>query len=60
MCSCKQTPLQKVEMRMAVRGWKSLAISELQLIDEFIMKKLGVAPANQEERTEMYGRAKQA
>jgi hypothetical protein len=60
MCSCKQTPLQKVEMRMAVRGWNALALSELELIDNFIFSKLGVKPNGQEERTEMYGRAKQA
>lgn len=60
MCSCKQTPLQKTEMRMAVKGWDKLALSELELIDEFIFSKIGVRPNNQEERTEMYGRAKRA
>jgi hypothetical protein len=60
MCSCKQTPLQKVEMRLAVKGWDRLALSELKLIDEFIFSKLGMSPNGQEERTIMYGRAKQA
>jgi hypothetical protein len=58
MCSCKQSPLQKVESRLASRGWGNIANSELRLIDEFIFTKLGVRPGSQEERIEMYGRAK--
>jgi len=60
MCSCKQTPLQKVEARIASRGWGYIANSELRLIDQFIYTKLGVRPTSQEERIEMYGRAKAA
>lgn len=58
MCSCKMTPLQKVEGRIASRGWGNIANSELRLIDQFIYTKLGVMPSTQEERLEMYGRAK--
>ena len=58
MCSCKQTPLQKVEMRLSVKGWNGIANSELRLIDQFIYQKLGVMPSTQEERVELYGRAK--
>lgn len=60
MCSCKQTPLQKVEARIASRGWGNIANSELRLIDEFIFTKLGVRPSTQEERIEKYGAAKQS
>lgn len=58
MCSCKQTPLQKVEARVASRGWSYIANSELKLIDEFIFQKLGDRPSNMEQRIEMYGTAK--
>jgi hypothetical protein len=58
MCSCKQSPLQKVESRLASRGWGQIANSELRLIDQFIFSKLGVLPSTQEERIEMYGTAK--
>lgn len=58
MCSCKQNPLQKVEGRIASRGWNSIANSELRLIDQFIFTKLNEIPSNQQERIEMYGRAK--
>jgi hypothetical protein len=60
VCSCKQNPLQKVEGRIASRGWAQIANSELRLIDQFIFSKLGVLPSTQEERIEMYGRAKAA
>lgn len=59
MCSCKQTPLQKVEARIASRGWGNIANSELRLIDEFIFTKLGVRPSTQQERIDLYGAAKQ-
>jgi hypothetical protein len=58
MCSCKNTPLQKVEGRIASRGWGNIANSELRLIDEFIFTKLGVRPSTQQERIDMYGTAK--
>jgi hypothetical protein len=58
MCSCKQSPLQKVESRLASRGWGHIANSELRLIDEFIFTKLGVRPSTQQERIDMYGTAK--
>jgi hypothetical protein len=58
MCSCKQNPLQKVESRIASRGWGHIANSELRLIDQFIFTKLNERPGSQEERIEMYGRAK--
>jgi hypothetical protein len=58
MCSCKQSPLQKVEGRLASRGWGNIANSELRLIDEFIFTKLGVRPSTQQERIDMYGTAK--
>jgi len=58
MCSCKKNPLQKVEGRIASRGWGSIANSELRLIDEFIFSKLGVRPSTQQERIDMYGNAK--
>ena len=58
MCSCKNTPLQKVEGRIASRGWGSIANSELRLIDEFIFTKLGIRPFTAQERIDMYGNAK--
>jgi hypothetical protein len=58
MCSCKNTPLQKVEGRIASRGWGNIANSELRLIDEFIFTKLGLRPSTQQERIDMYGTAK--
>jgi hypothetical protein len=58
MCSCKQSPLQKVESRLASRGWGNIANSELRLIDEFIFTKLGVRPSTHQERIDMYGTAK--
>jgi hypothetical protein len=58
MCSCKQSPLQKVESRLASRGWGNIANSELRLIDEFIFSKLGVRPSSSQERIDMYGNAK--
>jgi hypothetical protein len=58
MCSCKHTPLQKVEARIASRGWGSIANSELKLIDQFILLKLGVVPSTLQERIDMYGNAK--
>ena len=58
MCSCKQTPLQKVEARIASRGWHYIANSELRLIDEFIFQSIGERPGDMEQRIEMYGRAK--
>lgn len=58
MCSCKNTPLQKVEGRIASRGWGSIANSELRIIDEFVFTKLGVRPSTQQERIDMYGNAK--
>jgi hypothetical protein len=58
MCSCKQSPLQKVEMRLSIKGWNKLANSELKLIDQFIFTKLGLSPSTQEDRVELYGRAK--
>jgi hypothetical protein len=58
MCSCKNTPLQKVEARIASRGWNYIANSELKLIDEFIFQKINDRPANMEQRIEMYGNAK--
>jgi hypothetical protein len=57
-CSCKQTPLQKVERRIQSSGWTRLANSELGLIDIFIHTKLGEYPSNPTERIEMYNRAK--
>lgn len=59
MCNCKMTPLQKVESRIASRGWNYIANSELRLIDTFIQQKLNEVPSNMEQRIEMYGRAKQ-
>jgi hypothetical protein len=58
MCNCKNTPLQKVEGRIASRGWGSIANSELKLIDQFILLKLGLVPSNPQERIDMYGNAK--
>jgi hypothetical protein len=47
-------------MRLATRGWSKIMGSEIRLVDEFIFNKLNLLPANQQEREEMYGRAKQA
>lgn len=58
MCSCKQTPLQKVERRIVSSGWTRLSNSELGLIDAFIFSKLNEYPSSQSVRIEMYGRAK--
>ncbi len=58
MCSCKLTPLQRVEKRIQSSGWTRLANSELGLVDIFIQQKLGSYPQTPSERIEMYNRAK--
>jgi hypothetical protein len=58
MCSCKMTPLQRVEKRIQSVGWTRLANSELGLVDIFIQQKLGEYPSSPSERIEMYSRAK--
>ena len=58
MCSCKMTPLQRVEKRIQSGGWTRLANSELGLIDIFIQQKLSEYPNSPSERLEMYNRAK--
>ena len=58
MCSCKMTPLQKVERRIQAGGFDRLAPSELVILDQFIFGKLGIQPSNMEERKDLYGRAR--
>lgn len=58
MCSCKMTPLQKVERRIQAGGFDRLANSEIAILDDFIFSKIGVRPRDIEERKAMYGRAK--
>lgn len=59
-CSCKKTPLQKLEQRISVRGWDRLAPSETAIIDAFIYEKMNIYPSNPEERIELYKKAKVA
>ena len=59
-CGCKKTPLQKLEQKIAVRGWGRLAPSETAIIDAFIHEKLGIYPSSLDERYELYSKAKVA
>ncbi len=59
-CSCKKSPLQKLEQRISVRGWDRLAPSETASIDAYINEKLGVYPSDNKERIELYKKAKVA
>jgi hypothetical protein len=58
-CGCKLSPLEKVDKRIQAVGFNRLAVSEIRLIDNLIMAKLGVSPTTAQERIELYGRAKQ-
>lgn len=58
MCSCKLSPLEKVDKRIQVVGWNRLALSEFKLIDNFIFDKIGERPNTPDERIALYGRAK--
>lgn len=57
-CNCKQTPLQKVERNITANGWSRISGSEMMIIDDFIFTYLGVGPSTNEERPELYARAK--
>jgi hypothetical protein len=58
-CGCKLSPLEKVDKRIQVVGFNRLALSEIKLIDNFIMNKLGQSPTTPQDRIDLYGRAKQ-
>jgi hypothetical protein len=58
-CGCKLSPLEKVDQRIKSVGFQRLAVSEIRLIDNFIMSKLGEVPNTPQERIDLYGRAKQ-
>lgn len=57
-CSCKKTPLQKLEQKITTRGWTRLAPSETAIIDAFIFEKLGEYPTSASNRIELYQKAK--
>jgi len=58
-CGCKLSPLEKVDKRIQSVGFGRLAVSEIRLIDNLIKDKLGLMPTSQQERIDLYGRAKQ-
>lgn len=58
MCSCKRTPLTRVESRIQARGWTNLMPSEVAVIDAFIYEKLNVYPTSMSERISLYTDAK--
>ena len=58
MCSCKQTPLQKVERFLTANGWMRLSGSQMVIIDDYIFSILGIKPSTNEERPDLYGQAK--
>lgn len=58
-CGCKLSPLEKVDKRIQSVGFGRLAVSEVRLIDNFIKDKLGLIPQSNQERIDLYGRAKQ-
>jgi len=57
-CSCKKSPIQKLDMRIRSWGWNGLTPSYLRIADEFIQKKLGVLPTDMEDRQRLYQEAK--
>jgi len=57
-CSCKKSPLQRLEQRIATRGMTRLAPSETAIIDAFIYEKLNIYPTSVEERIDLYKKAK--
>lgn len=57
-CGCKKTPLEKIEQKIATRGWTRLANSENAIIDAFIFDKLGVYPNSVSQRIELYTKSK--
>jgi hypothetical protein len=59
-CGCRKSPLQRVDARIATRGWTYLANSELGLVDSFIHEKLNVYPTSMSNRIELYSQAKSA
>lgn len=60
MCSCKLSPLEKLERKLATRSWSKLYPSETAIIDAFIFDKLSVYPTTQDERYDLYRKAKVA
>jgi len=58
MCSCKQTPLQKVERFIRTNGWAKLSGSQMQIIDDFIFSQIESRPSTNEERPDLYAQAK--
>lgn len=57
-CSCKKSPIQKLDMRIRSWGWTNLTPSYLRIADEFIQQKLGKLPTDMEERKLLYQEAK--
>ena len=57
-CSCKLSPLEKLERKLATRGWNRLYPSETAIIDAFIFDKLSTYPSSPEERYDLYRQAK--
>lgn len=58
MCSCKSTPIQRLETRLVSRGWGAMNPSDYQLINEFIFQKLGVRPETYQETQLLFNEAK--
>lgn len=60
MCSCKQTPIQRLETRLKSRGWADMRQSDYNLLKQFIIDKLGVVPENDEQIRNLYPEARKA
>ena len=58
-CSCKKTPLQRVERKIQYWGWEGLAPSDIKVVDSYIQSVFKVLPTTDEERKIFYTRAKQ-
>ncbi len=60
MCSCKMTPIQRLETRLKSRGWADMRQSDYNLLKQFIIDRLGVVPENEEQIRNLYPDARKA
>jgi hypothetical protein len=60
MCSCKRTPIQRLETRLKSRGWADMRQSDYNLLKQFIIDRLGVVPENDEQIRNLYPDARKA
>lgn len=60
MCSCKMTPIQRLETRLKSRGWADMRQSDYALLKQVIIDRLGIVPENEEQIRNLYPQARKA